>query len=246
MNHSNISKRKKRRSTKEIEKAVFLATEKLVSEKGFNNIAFTEIMRLAKVEPQVMYRRFDGIEDLYDKFIRHYDYWLHDIVEYNLDENDPVVSMKNILTELATSLYENPIMQKILVWEVCDNNKLTCRTALNRETNSIPLLDFFRHNLPKNIDFDCFTSILIAGIYYLIIRRDRSSFCGIDFDKEEGKSLMIDTIIQIIDMAYEQKSGNTEVIEIAQRLLEQGVDEEIVSKSTKLPKQAVKRLKQAL
>ncbi|MDR3057555.1 MAG: TetR/AcrR family transcriptional regulator [Prevotella sp.] len=243
MNYNKISKRKKRRNVQEIEKAVFLATEKLVGEKGFSNVAFTEIMRLAEVEPQVMYRRFNGIEDLYDKFIRNYDYWLHDIVEYHLDEKNPVVSMRNILTELADSLYENPIMQKILVWEVSDHNKLTCRAASNRETNSLPLLDFFRANLPQNIDFDCFTSILIAGIYYLIIRRERSLFCGIDFDKDEGKALLIETIIRLIDIVYTQKTDNNEAVEIAQRLLEQGVNEEIVSISTKLSKQVIMLLK---
>lgn len=246
MRNNNVSKRKKRRSIEEIEKAVFLATEKLVSEKGFSNVAFTEIMRLAEVEPQVMYRRFNGIEDLYDKFIRYYDYWLHDIVEYNLDEDDPVASMKNIITGLTKSLYENPIMQKILVWEVSENHKLTCRAAVNREVNSLPLLNFFRTNLPKNVNFDCFTSLLIAGVYYLIIRRERSLFCGVDYNKDEGKSLLIDTITQLIELAYAPKNESNEAIEIAQRLLEQDVDEEIVSKSTKLSKQLINKLKKGM
>ena len=36
-----------------MENAVFNAAEKLISEKGFSSITFTEIMKLVDVEPQV-------------------------------------------------------------------------------------------------------------------------------------------------------------------------------------------------
>jgi len=202
MENIKISRRRKRRSAEDIESSVFLATEKLVIEKGFKDVTFTEIMKLADVEPQVMYRRFDTLENLFDKFIRRYDYWFIDIVEFNLDEKDPIASMKNVLTRLADSLYNNPVMQQILIWEVSDSNKLTVRTAKNREIHSAPMLDFFRANLPKNVDFDCFTSLLIGGIYYLITHRAKSSFCGIDFDKTEGKNLLTNTIEQLINIVY--------------------------------------------
>lgn len=246
MKRNNISERKRRRTSQEIEEAVFLATEKLVKEKGFNNVAFTEIMKLAEVEPQVMYRRFSNIEDLYDKFIRRYDYWLLDLAEYRLDENDPIASMKNVLIGLATSLYENQVMQKILVWEVSDNNKLTSRNALNREIHTLPVLDFFRKNMPPGVNFNIFTSLLIGGIYHLILRRDRSSFCGIDFNTDKGKSILVDGVTQVIDAVYAQKSNSDETVAIAQRLLKQGVDEEIVVQSTKLSKQVINGLKQAM
>ena len=67
MENKKISRRRKRRSAEDIENSVFLATEKLVIEKGFKDVTFTEIMKLAGVEPQVMYRRFDTLEDLFDK-----------------------------------------------------------------------------------------------------------------------------------------------------------------------------------
>ena len=246
MEPNNISNRRRRRSVKEIEDAVFAATEKLVVEKGFNNVAFTEIMKLADVEPQVMYRRFPSHEDLYDKFIRQHDYWLHDVIEHSLDNNNPEMSMKNILKNLAISLYDNPIMQQILIWEVSEHNKLTKRTAVNREMNTLPILSFFRESLPTEVDFDCFTSILIGGIYYLIIRRERSLFCGIDFDEDNGKALLIDTVVKLIDKVYtkEEHKENTEAIEIAKRLLEQGVDESIIATATKLSEEEIRVLKQ--
>ncbi|MFV0313204.1 MAG: TetR/AcrR family transcriptional regulator [Dysgonomonas sp.] len=246
MENKKISRRRKRRSAEDIEDSVFLATEKLIIEKGFKDVTFTEIMKLAGVEPQVMYRRFDTLEDLFDKFIRRYDYWFIDLVEFNLDEKDPVTSMKNILTGLANSLYKNPIMQQILIWEVADGNKLTNRIALNRELHSASLLEFFRSNLPKKVDFDCFTSLLIGGIYYLIIRRERSTFCEIDFDKVEGSKLLTNTIEQLINTVYKSESTNTQIEEVALSLLQQGVDENVISISTKLPIQTINKIKQKI
>jgi AcrR family transcriptional regulator len=246
MENKKISKRRKRRSAEDIENSVFLATEKLVIEKGFRNVTFTEIMRLAGVEPQVMYRRFDTLEDLFDKFTRHYDYWFIDLIEAYVDEREPDASLRNILTGLATSLYENPVMQQILIWEISEHNKLTTRMALNREVHSFPLQSFFRENLPKNIDFGCLTAILAGGIYYLIMRRERSPFCGIDFNKEEGKKILVKTIEQIINIVYKMEPYTLEIKEIAQSLLEQGVDEKVISISTKLSTQAIERIKQRM
>lgn len=246
MENKKISRRRKRRTAEDIEASVFLATEKLVIEKGFKDVTFTEIMKLAGVEPQVMYRRFDTLEDLFDKFIRRYDYWFIDLVDFNLDEKDPIVSMKNVLAGLVNSLYKNPIMRQILIWEVADGNKLTTRTALNRELHSTPMLNFFRTNLPKNVDFDCFTSLLIGGIYYLIIRKERSTFCEIDFDKAEGEKLLTNTIEDLINTVYKPESTNTPIEDVALSLLQQDVDENVVSISTKLPIQKIYKMKQKI
>ena len=132
-------------------------------------------------------------------------------------------------------------MQEILIWEVSNKNKLTCRNALNREINSLPLYDFFRNNLPTTVNINALISILIGGIYYLILRRDRSSFCGIDFNSDSGRLLLIEIVNQIIDNLYNNGETN-EMEKVAKRLLEEGVDEEIISRSTRLSKQAIKRL----
>lgn len=62
-------KRKKKRNSKEIQDALFKATEALVISKGFNNVLVTEIMELAEVEPKVMYKQFSNINDLFDNWI---------------------------------------------------------------------------------------------------------------------------------------------------------------------------------
>lgn len=237
--------RRKRRDAKEIEEALFKATEVLVAAKGFDNVLITEIMELADVEPTVVYKRFKNIDDLFDKFIRQYDYWFLDIVKSKLDESNPAESMKGILTGLVKSLYENPVMQSILIWELSDSNDLTSRTAINRELHSKSVLTFFRQHLIDDVDFNYLTSVIIGGIYYLILHKNISTFCGIDFTNKESEIILAKTVEQIIDQVYGPKTKNgisPECEKIVISLLEENVDMNIIAKSTGLSLSEIKKL----
>ena len=235
-------KRKKKRNAEEIKEAIFKATETLVIAKGFDNVLITEIMELAEVEPKVLYKHFSNINDLFDNFIRQYDYWFLDLCKLHIDKKNPKKSFKKLLSGLINSLYDNPVMQKILIWELSNTNDLTERTAKNRETNSGSLLKFYSESLNKN--FDYFSSLLISGIYYLILHKDISTFCGINYNNKDNKLLLIEFVEKIIDSYYGTDSSvSSEKKEIALSLLENGVDINIISKSTGLSVKEIKKMK---
>lgn len=234
-------KRKKKRNSKEIQDALFKATEALVISKGFNNVLVTEIMELAEVEPKVMYKQFSNINDLFDNFIRRYDYWFLDLCKLHIDKKKPKESFKALLRGLINSLYDNPIIQKILIWELSTKNDLTKRTALNREVNSNPLLKFYENHLGEN--FDYFSSLLISGIYYLTSYKDISTFCEIDYNKKESKQLLIDIVERIVDSYYgTDNSTSFERKGIILSLLKNGVDIDVISKSTGLSVSEIEEL----
>lgn len=82
-------------------------------------------------------------------------------------------------------------MQELLIWELSSDNYITRHTADNREQNSKYLLDYYNNGLKDfPIDFNALIALFIAGIYYLILHRDISTFCGIDFSKKEGLDLL--------------------------------------------------------
>lgn len=198
--------KKKRRNPDEIDNDVFKALQSLIIEKGFENVTITEVMKNAEVEPGVIYNRYKSLDNLFDKYIRQYDYWFYDLVKSYTDADRPVQSMKNILVGLTNDLYENPVMQKILLWELSNRNTIASRTAMNRELNSKPLLSFFRQTLGDAVNFDHFTSILIGGIYYLILHKDVSTFCEIDYNNKTEKENFIKTIELLIDNMYSAKA----------------------------------------
>lgn len=236
-------KKRSRRSKKSIEEDLFNATNLLVCSKGFENITLREIMTEAGVESGVMYKRFKNIDDLFDKFIRQYDYWFHDLLEFNTDTDHPIKSLKDVLVGLADALYNNVTMQKILVWELSQNNKLTKRTAMSRELHSMELLGFFRENMKSSVNFDCFASLMIGGIYYLTLHKDISTFCEIDFDKKDGKQLLLKTVEQVIEIIFNQKDITKEKEQIAMSLLNHGIDINIISQSTGISNDRIENLK---
>lgn len=65
-------------------------------------------------------------------------------------------------------------------------------------------------------------------------------------NKPEGRKLLTDTIEQLIRTVYKSESINTEIEEVALSLLQQGVDEKVVSISTKLPIQTINKMKQKI
>ncbi|NDV78491.1 TetR/AcrR family transcriptional regulator [Dysgonomonas sp. 511] len=233
--------RRKRRTNEDVQSDLLNAAEQLIKEKGFKNIAITEIMKKADVEPSVVYKRFKDLDDLFDKYVRKHDYWFHDLIEAHIEEKHPISSMKNILEGLTDTLYENKVIRQILSWEITDKNKTTCWTAQSRELQSEPLLKYFRKNMPQTIDFDCLIAIIIGGIYYAVLHKDVSTFCSINFDDEKGKSLLLKTIKQIIDCVYSQEISiseesirQQEKIRMAQALYTNKVDMRTIEKVTGL------------
>jgi AcrR family transcriptional regulator len=192
---------KKRRTNKEIDNLLSHTVTKLIIKKGFNNLTLTGIAKEAKINPWVIYNRYDNLDDLLDKYIRKYDYWINDLIVISL-EKTPKENFKCIVTNFITELYNNEVMQKILLWELNDtHSKITRRIADNRETDSDNLLKYFNNIFDnKDINFNMFLSLMIASIYYLVLHKKISTFNTIDFTKKQSKDDLIKTIEKIIDI----------------------------------------------
>lgn len=167
--------------------------EKQIIEKGVNNITIRGLAKEAGFEPLVIYNRFKDMDDLLENYARRYDYWLNDIS--NIKKGNTLCEdAKKILTGLINDLYDNEIMQRVLLWELNDTHRVTRRMAQIREISNAETIECFKQN-----DFDGAGSILIAGIYYLIMHRKISTFCDIDYNSPQGKETMIKTVENLVD-----------------------------------------------
>jgi AcrR family transcriptional regulator len=195
--------KKIRRTKKEIEDAIWNTLQKLVIQKGFNNLTLTGLAKEAGVNPLVIYNRFSNLDDLFEKYIRKYDYWLNDLVTID-PKKTPKENLKNLLVNLIKELYSNEVMQRVLLWEMNDTNRITRKMAQSRETDSNYLLNYFNTKLGnENINFNMVLALFTSGVYYLILHRKISTFSTIDFTTKEAKEEMIKTIEKIIDLVYE-------------------------------------------
>lgn len=200
-------KRRPRRTKADIENRINTAAYDLISQKGFSGIQLTEITRKADIEPVVFYNRYQNLEEFYGEFIKKYDYWLTEAVtQQGEEQNNPSEeNCEKILNGLITELLNDKIMLEVLRWEVASDNPTTQRAALLRELQNMQLIQKYKKMFRDGespINIAAFASLMIGGIYYLLLHRDRSSFCGLDYNDPKDLEILRSTVSQLVKLVF--------------------------------------------
>lgn len=220
--------KKVRRTNAEIDHAVMTELIKLVEQNGFNNVSVTKLIALANLESSVFYRRYTSIDNLYDTLAKQYDFWINDTIKLT-ELND--LGPKNFFAKTLKTLYkefkQNPIMQKLLLWEMCSDNSTTRRTALMRDTMNLNMVEYYDLIFKSSkINIRGIIAILISGIYYLILHKDRAPFCSINFNTPEGDKAFGEAVDDLVDVLFDQIDVAKHKKEYLDRMLEDGISKE--------------------
>lgn len=244
-NQEKENTKRNRRSNYAVEKDILDAVALLVKEVGFSKITLPAIAQSANVNLSVIYRHFGTLDNLLDKYTHKFDYWLNNILEATpVNDTD---SPSNILQDMAErfikSLSKDKEMQQLMIWELTEDNKSTRKSAQQRDLTvekAIPLYEKFLAN--ADINPRAVLAIVVAGMYYIILRKKRSTFCSIDFSTKQGKQLLADTMVKIIIYLSEYGEQNRDNKDIAKKLKEHNVDEQIIIESTGISKEELDKL----
>jgi AcrR family transcriptional regulator len=221
--------RRQRRTKANIEKDVLTAVTSMIEEVGFANVTLTGIAQRAKIEATVFYRRYANLEELFDEYTHKYDYWFGGLAEMMPTDLSDEDKFKWLLRSLTKALYKNRIMQQLLIWELSDDNAVTRRTANLRERvneSLIRLLESCFHNSGMDVNVIC--ALMISGIYYLILHRNMSRFCDVDFSTKKGRERLENALEQVITVLFGELRKQNEKLETAKKLRAEGVSEEII------------------
>jgi AcrR family transcriptional regulator len=200
---SEVKVRRPRRSKADIEEAIHKAAVAQIKKKGFSLALVTDIVKRAKIEPIVFYNRYKNLDEFYSEFVKNYDYWLSDLIRDSIQEIGSEESYSNILEKLMNNLISDPIMTELLRWEIAEGNHITERTSRLRELHALELTKNYQGLYNReDLDVAAISAILVAGIYYLILHKDRSSFGGIDLNSPQGKRRVSTAIRSIAAMMY--------------------------------------------
>lgn len=251
MDKSTPSKRV-RRKKEVLEDDLFRAANTIISKVGFTGLTVTQLLKEAKADPPVFYNRYKDLNDFMDKFVRTYDYWLNDSVSLNEKDFTPVKNAQQILEKLIDSLLDNTCMQKLLAWELSEDNIITRRTSQNRDNNSGHLIEYFEDTLKNcEVNFNVGIAVLTGGIYYLIVHRKMATFNRVNFDSAEGINLLKKNLSIMIEKIYSDYNKNQtsineieqNTINIAKKLLKYNVDIKIIEQATELSEEVILSLK---
>lgn len=244
-NQEKETTKRNRRSNYAVEKDILDAVALLVKEVGFSKITLPAIAQSANVNLSVIYRHFGTLDNLLDKYTHKFDYWLNNILEATPvnDTDSPSTILQDMAERFIKSLSKDKEMQQLMIWELIEDNKSTRKSAQQRDLTvekAIPLYEKFLAN--ADINPRAVLAIVVAGMYYIILRKKRSTFCSIDFSTKQGKQLLADTLVKIIiylSKYGEQNRGNKD---IAKKLKEHNVDELIIIESTGISKEELDKL----
>ena len=228
---SDNFRRRQRRKKTDIDQAINQAAEKLIKEKGFSETLVTDIMRESGIEPPVFYKRYKNLDEFYAEFVKRYDYWFSDVIKNAMTGEDMMEDVYEMLSSLLTELSKESPMLELLRWEIAENNDITNHTSRLREQHTLPLAGkYLSHYFGTDVDIVAWSSILISGIYYLCLHKDRSEFCGIDINNPKHVERVRQALKAIVEQLRWLMERNTEKQIIANKLRECGVGEDIIQK----------------
>lgn len=201
--------RRHRRTKEDIEKSINDAAVDLIGRKGFSGVQLSDITRQAEIEPVVFYNRYKNLDEFYDEFVKKYDYWVSEGIKRRYTPQDDTLPTedycKEVLNGLIDDLSEDKIMREILRWEITTGNPVTERTAMLREMLNMQLVFRYKKLFRESespIDIAVLSALMVSGIYYLFLHRDRSTFCGLDLNDPGDIERLHKTIDAIVDLAF--------------------------------------------
>lgn len=213
---TNDGKRVRIRRTKAtITENIRKAAVESVLKRGFSGSLVSEIIKKAKIEPVVFYNRYKNLEEFFSEFVKGYDYWFSDVAKEANKLETPHDQFIALIEGLQECMIEKSVMQELIRWEIAVDNDITKRTASIREMFTLPLAEKY-DDLFKNsgIDFVAIATIIVSGLYYLYLHKDRSTFCNIDMNTEEGRSRVNQAIKFLSELLFSKINMGKENLQL--------------------------------
>ena len=188
-----------RRTARQIERDVMDAIAHIIEEKGVSSVTIKEVSKVSKTDVIVLERRYKTDEGLVRAYTSQFDFFLNDHI--GLDAGQYATSeafFTDLITRFIDAIYKNKDMQSIMVWEMYEDSALTRKSARRREDTLTEFLPGFAKLIDeKRIMPEALFAVLTGGLYYILLRGKRSTFCGIDFSTKAGRQLLADTLLEI-------------------------------------------------
>lgn len=237
--------KRRRRNTIAVKMDLIDAVGSVLKKHGFAKLGINLVAEEAKVDKNVIYRNFEEFDKLLEAYVEKQDYWYMALKEHGSEKiEDHREFMKYILTDQFKAVYANKEFQQLLLWELGDKEDFTTNMALKREILAEGLFNQYRPLLNDyGINFNFIVAIMISSIYYLILHKDKTTFCETDLTKKKEREEFVKTIEWVTDLIFDKIEAKNETERIAINALEEGIDIETVSRITGLSIDKIRTLK---
>lgn len=187
------------------------AVGEIIKTEGYTALGVNNIAKKAEVNKKLIYRYFDNnVNNLIEIYVKRKDYWLElakdmEGIEEVIKTHGGEPLVREILKTHFDHFYAEEEMQKIVIWETSERNRLMKEVGLKREAFGEEIFKLLEPQFEKSdLDFRGIMALQVAGIIYMVLqaKANGNPFCGIDINKPEGMKRIHDALDQIVGLTY--------------------------------------------
>lgn len=185
----------------------------VLKEKGYAGLSIPNIIKKAKVDRRLIYTYYGGLDNLIEEYLNSRDYWMTKVapkVQEIAFKSDHFGEKQ--IVEILHTLYDavdiSPELQKMILWQISEYHDKLRALVDNREKLGEPLFQATDPDFKgTDINLRAILAIQIAGIYYLNLhaKSNKSTFCEIELNSDEGKNAIKEALEMVVGLVYEKK-----------------------------------------
>ncbi|RZK67637.1 MAG: hypothetical protein EOO92_24055 [Pedobacter sp.] len=166
----------------------------------------------------MIYWYFNSYNNLVKTYINGRDFWRPVLdrsgSDEQLDEQELPDYISDIFQEQFNAFFNDPELQKMILWQVSEPNPLLREISDERESQADPIIKLTdAHFDGSNINFRAVLALMLGGIYYVVwhASTNRSKICGIDINDERDREALQKAIRQVIEAVWNAGGSTQEV-----------------------------------
>ncbi|MFI3296499.1 MAG: hypothetical protein R3Y59_02600 [bacterium] len=237
--------RQNRRTNREIENTLIESLENILPKYGFNEIQLSVLVKEARMDHNVFYRKYGTLENFYDEFLNKYNFWISD--KANISKI-PVIGERQFLIETMQEIFastlDSEVMQKILLWELEDTTPdVSRKSATNRERLTLNITSYFNERFKTiGADYNAINALIIGGMFYIILQKEINTLCGIDVNEEEGKNRILNGIELIFNLLFDKLEENSRITNTIYNMAADGIHTTKIAKYFEMTPASVRKI----
>ncbi|KAA0698405.1 TetR/AcrR family transcriptional regulator [Neorhizobium sp. P12A] len=165
------------------EAAILNAAKRLLAEEGFQGFGINAIARRAGCDKQLIYRYYGGLDGLVEAIGTDLGSWVKDRIPedtggmFLLTYGD---LMERLVILFLEALRDDPLMRRIVAWEVSENTEQVRRLSEARSKALAAWIERMRGSLvpPKGVDATSVNAMLFAAVQHLVLSAAISGQCA--------------------------------------------------------------------
>jgi AcrR family transcriptional regulator len=186
------------------------AVGEILKEEGYQGLGLNKIALRAGVSKPMVYEYFGNLNGLLKAYIGRKDSWLAYFESLELPEKPTTEELKRCFIKMLHDQFRyfhgDREMQKLVLWQISEFNPLMRATCEGREQEGVRLLELAdAHFRNSGVSLKAVMGMLVGGIYYNVLHDSAGlgTMAGIDIKNEKEFDLVLKTIAQIIEWAFD-------------------------------------------